>query len=134
MNGLAFDDLIADTAAERRRPATQLITEITDDSRRVMPGVPVHRPRPRRTADGVGWQAMGGQTPAPRAPAAVLAPDRRWTCPTAWGWPLPRWWISRWRPRLAARFFGHPARGLKLVGITGTNGKTTVATIVQHLW
>ena len=27
--------------------------------------------------------------------------------------------------RMAAAFFGHPARGMKLVGITGTKGKTT---------
>lgn len=35
--------------------------------------------------------------------------------------------------RMAERFYGHPARSLKLVGITGTNGKTTTAFITQHL-
>ncbi|MEM9417468.1 MAG: UDP-N-acetylmuramoyl-L-alanyl-D-glutamate--2,6-diaminopimelate ligase [Planctomycetota bacterium] len=35
--------------------------------------------------------------------------------------------------RLSARFFGEPAKRLKLIGITGTNGKTTVATLTQYL-
>lgn len=35
---------------------------------------------------------------------------------------------------LAAEFYGHPSSKLKLVGITGTNGKTTVATLLQKLF
>jgi UDP-N-acetylmuramoyl-L-alanyl-D-glutamate--2,6-diaminopimelate ligase len=35
--------------------------------------------------------------------------------------------------RIAARFFGEPAKNLKLLGITGTNGKTTTACISQYL-
>jgi len=34
----------------------------------------------------------------------------------------------------AAAFFGHPSKKLKLVGITGTNGKTTNATLLQALF
>jgi UDP-N-acetylmuramoyl-L-alanyl-D-glutamate--2,6-diaminopimelate ligase len=34
---------------------------------------------------------------------------------------------------IAERFFDRPSRKLRLVGITGTNGKTTIATIIQHL-
>jgi UDP-N-acetylmuramoyl-L-alanyl-D-glutamate--2,6-diaminopimelate ligase len=34
---------------------------------------------------------------------------------------------------IAARFYGHPARELALVGITGTNGKTTTAFLVRAL-
>ncbi len=33
----------------------------------------------------------------------------------------------------AAAFYGHPARHLKLLGVTGTNGKTTTAFIAHHL-
>jgi UDP-N-acetylmuramoyl-L-alanyl-D-glutamate--2,6-diaminopimelate ligase len=33
--------------------------------------------------------------------------------------------------RLAAAFHGHPARSLRLVGVTGTNGKTTVTHLVE---
>ncbi|WP_128547915.1 UDP-N-acetylmuramoyl-L-alanyl-D-glutamate--2,6-diaminopimelate ligase [Larkinella soli] len=35
---------------------------------------------------------------------------------------------------LAANFFGHPSRKLKLVGVTGTNGKTSTATLLFRLF
>ena len=34
---------------------------------------------------------------------------------------------------LAAAFYGDPSRTLKMVGVTGTNGKTTTAFLVHHL-
>lgn len=36
--------------------------------------------------------------------------------------------------RLAGNFFDNPAEKLKIVGVTGTNGKTTVATLLFHLF
>ncbi|RZF59418.1 UDP-N-acetylmuramoyl-L-alanyl-D-glutamate--2,6-diaminopimelate ligase [Sphingobacterium corticibacterium] len=35
---------------------------------------------------------------------------------------------------LASNFYGDPSKGLKLVGITGTNGKTTIATLLFNLF
>ncbi|MFD2582211.1 UDP-N-acetylmuramoyl-L-alanyl-D-glutamate--2,6-diaminopimelate ligase [Pedobacter vanadiisoli] len=35
---------------------------------------------------------------------------------------------------MAGNYFGNPSAGLKLVGITGTNGKTTIATILFKLF
>ncbi len=35
---------------------------------------------------------------------------------------------------LASEFYGNPTRNLKVVGITGTNGKTTVATLLYQLF
>lgn len=34
----------------------------------------------------------------------------------------------------AANFYGNPSRNLRLVGVTGTNGKTTVATLLYQLF
>ena len=34
---------------------------------------------------------------------------------------------------LAAAFYGHPTSELRVVGVTGTNGKTTTAFLVRHL-
>ena len=44
--------------------------------------------------------------------------------------------VAHTRPALsqaAANFYGHPARGLALVGVTGTNGKTTTAFLVREI-
>lgn len=35
---------------------------------------------------------------------------------------------------VAANFYGNPSENLKLVGVTGTNGKTTVASLLYHLF
>lgn len=35
--------------------------------------------------------------------------------------------------KIASAFYGHPSRQLKLVGVTGTNGKTTIATLLYRL-
>lgn len=35
---------------------------------------------------------------------------------------------------MAANYYGNPSRNLKLVGITGTNGKTTIATLLYNLF
>ncbi len=41
--------------------------------------------------------------------------------------------LRRKLPKLAAKFYGYPDNDLYLVGITGTNGKTTTAFLVQYL-
>ena len=41
--------------------------------------------------------------------------------------------VAQVEAELAARFYNHPAEALFLVGITGTNGKTTVSYLVKHL-
>jgi UDP-N-acetylmuramoyl-L-alanyl-D-glutamate--2,6-diaminopimelate ligase len=35
---------------------------------------------------------------------------------------------------IAANYYNHPSSGLKLVGVTGTNGKTTTVTLLQRLF
>lgn len=35
--------------------------------------------------------------------------------------------------RLASTWYGHPSRALKLIGVTGTNGKTTTATLLYEM-
>lgn len=35
--------------------------------------------------------------------------------------------------RLASAWYGHPSRALKLIGVTGTNGKTTTATLLYEM-
>ena len=35
---------------------------------------------------------------------------------------------------LAAEFYGHPSRSMQVVGITGTNGKTTTAYLLRAVF
>src|SRR5687767_386054 len=35
---------------------------------------------------------------------------------------------------MAHNFFGQPSEGLKIIGVTGTNGKTTIATLLYKLF
>ncbi len=39
----------------------------------------------------------------------------------------------RFFPRACAAWFSHPERQLKLIGVTGTNGKTTSTTVIKYL-
>ncbi len=39
----------------------------------------------------------------------------------------------RLEAELAAEFYGHPSEQLRVIGVTGTNGKTTTTFIIKHL-
>ena len=41
--------------------------------------------------------------------------------------------LARWAGLLAAEFWGQPSQRLTLIGVTGTNGKTTTTHLIEHL-
>jgi UDP-N-acetylmuramoyl-L-alanyl-D-glutamate--2,6-diaminopimelate ligase len=101
---------------------------LTDDSRRVTAGgcfVAVrglradgHRFIPQALERGAGAIVAEPPDPAPdRDVGRILVPDSREAL-----------------PRLADAYFGHPSRALTVVGITGTNGKTTTSYLVEALF
>ncbi len=106
------------------------ISGLTDDSRRVTAGGCFVAVRGLR-ADGRrfipqavehGARAIVAEPPDPivdrsaREIGRILVPDSR-----------------RALPRLADAYFGHPSGALTVVGVTGTNGKTTTSYLVEAL-
>jgi UDP-N-acetylmuramoyl-L-alanyl-D-glutamate--2,6-diaminopimelate ligase len=100
---------------------------LTDDSRRVTAGacfvavrglrVDGHRFIGQAVERGAGAIVAEAPDPLPGGTVGrVLVPDTR-----------------RALPRLADAYFGHPSRALTVVGVTGTNGKTTTAYLSEGL-
>lgn len=110
------------------------LSDLTDDSRRVTPGS-LFIARTAGEATGDRWRGFVADAVAKGA-RAVIAPDNT-DLPEGVSLAIPKdVAVEIDQPlagRLAARFFGEPAKRLKLIGITGTNGKTTVATLTQYL-
>jgi UDP-N-acetylmuramoyl-L-alanyl-D-glutamate--2,6-diaminopimelate ligase len=103
----------------------ETVTGIASDSRRVAPGdCFVAVPGLRQDARGFVADAVA------RGAALVVTEGR----PLAVDVPqilVPA--ARRALGRLAATYHGHPSRHLTLVGITGTNGKTTTSYLVEAL-
>jgi len=100
-------------------------TGISDDSRKVSPGDLFIAVR--------GWNSDGHDfLDAARekgASVAIVEDPSRTTLPSL---------VVREGRRAAALAsavsYGNPARGLKMLGVTGTNGKTTTTSIMRHLF
>ena len=104
-----------------------VISDLADDSRRVKPGSLFVA---RDTGDD-RWRGYV-ETAVEQGAAAVIAPAPI-TVRNGVAVGVASRVDQAFAGRLAASFFGHPAKRLQLVGVTGTNGKTTVATLTQHL-
>ena len=102
------------------------ITAVVCDSRKVLPGALFVAVRGEK-ADGHDYLAQAAAAGA----AALMVED-----PSVDTQGLPTVSVHDSEAalgRAASAFFGHPSRSLTLVGITGTNGKTTTTHLVQHI-
>ena len=100
------------------------IALITDDSRKVSPGCVFVCIRGKRF-DG---HSAAGQAIAAGAVCVVAERDTG---------AAPRLLVKNSREAyalLCAAFYGFPARKLTLVGVTGTNGKTTTSTLLKKIF
>ena len=120
IDALRGEGLLADT----RGALPVQVTSLTDDSRAVKPGtlfVAV------RGAERDGHEFLEAVARAGAAAAIVDDPGRT---------TLPSLVVRDTRRAAsvaAAAFHGFPARELRLVGVTGTNGKTTTVGMLRHL-
>jgi len=107
----------------RGNPRTE-ISSVTHDSRRAGPGALLCCV-PGSTADGHDYAAA-----AVGAGAAALLVERLLDL------PVPQARVASTRAAMApaaAAFFGHPSRRMRVLGVTGTNGKTTTTYLLEAI-
>ena len=129
-DGLAYSplhSLIKDLPVTLHRVNGELLVrDLVEDSRAVKPGI-VFLARPGASDDGRAWISSAEQSGA----ACILSDAEG--CARATGPAIECDDPVAIGAVLADRIHGHPSRSITLVGITGTNGKTTTAVILQHL-
>ena len=111
---------------ERRGDWSTRVTGLVTDSRRILPGslffaLPGLRTSGHQFLDDVisrGASAVISSEPVAGLPAVAAAQVKE-----------PRKVLAE----VARRYHGNPEKKLKLVGVTGTNGKTTITTLLRHL-
>ncbi|APD47424.1 UDP-N-acetylmuramoyl-L-alanyl-D-glutamate--2,6-diaminopimelate ligase [Synechococcus sp. CS-602] len=107
------------------------VSGVSSDSRRISPGT-LFIGLPGGQVDGgsfwpkaleagavaavIGVEAAAAQPPQPGDPVLVLEGP-----------------LAPWPGRLAAAFWQNPSQKLALIGVTGTNGKTTTTHLIEHL-
>jgi UDP-N-acetylmuramoyl-L-alanyl-D-glutamate--2,6-diaminopimelate ligase len=127
LSPMRFADLISSsTVVETRDAANPDVTAVTEDSRRVRPGS-LFVAIPGTVADGHAYVEE-----ALARGAAALVLEREVSAAAR----VPRIVVPSTRralATLAAEFHGHPARALRLIGFTGTFGKTTTSEVLRAL-
>ena len=107
------------------------VSGVSCDSRRVGPGTLFVGLPGTQVDGGCFWP----DALAAGAVAAVISRTAAEARPPADGDPVlvvadP---LARWAGRLAAAFWQEPSQRLRLIGVTGTNGKTTTTYLIEHL-
>jgi UDP-N-acetylmuramoyl-L-alanyl-D-glutamate--2,6-diaminopimelate ligase len=128
---MRFSQLVAELASAESFGPDVDVSAICYDSRRAGPGALFVAVPGFRTDghDHIGEAAARG------AVAVAVQGDRpdKWRPVVERGLSAVVVADTRRPGRPAAAFHGHPGRRLRVVGVTGTNGKTTVVHLVSHL-
>jgi len=115
-------------------PAELVITGLVQDSRALRPGdafvavLPARQEVPSTHGLNFAAQARAAGASAilfePPAPANIAAPADAIAVPNL---------VAR-MGEMADRFHGEPSRAMRLVGVTGTNGKTSTVQLLAQAW
>jgi UDP-N-acetylmuramoyl-L-alanyl-D-glutamate--2,6-diaminopimelate ligase len=120
---MRLDALLADLpSAAVDGPTDRVVHGITRDSRRV---------RPDSVFVAVAGAAVDGHAFAPELDCAAVVVEREVVVRPG----VTRILVPSTKAALAvlaAAFAGHPGRRLPVVGVTGTNGKTTITTLLEQ--
>ena len=119
-----IDDI--ELVAVRGEPAATEVVGVEFDSRKVGPGS-LFCCVPGEHTDGHLFAGL-----AVRQGATGLLCDRPLDLPVT-QIQVPAGAVRPAMAQVAAAFYGHPSRALTMVGVTGTNGKTTVTRLVGEL-
>jgi UDP-N-acetylmuramoyl-L-alanyl-D-glutamate--2,6-diaminopimelate ligase len=127
--GVVLRTLLEGVSARSGLPAGELLVrQIPNDSRKVRPGtlfVAIH---------GVATDGnLFAKNAATQGAVAVMSEA---AAPADWPKEIPWIQVNEGRKALAiaaANFYGRPATALKLVGVTGTNGKTTTTSLIDSI-
>lgn len=105
---------------------TVIVRHLGFDSRRVAPGALFFALQGQRT-DGQKYV----EDAVMRGACAVVAEGAVWVPPRTTLVQVPN--VREAMAEVARRFYQNPQKGMELYGVTGTNGKTTVSTLLKHL-
>jgi UDP-N-acetylmuramoyl-L-alanyl-D-glutamate--2,6-diaminopimelate ligase len=127
--GVSLVDLLEGVEVRSRVPLREMtIRQVTHDSRKVRAGA-LFVAIPGATTDGT----LFAKDAVAKGAIAVLSEA---AAPA--DWPGEAVWVQVADARkalatTAANFFGRPASALRLVGVTGTNGKTTTTSLIDSI-
>ncbi len=115
-------------------PAELVVTGLVQDSRQVNPGdvfvavLPARQEVPSTHGLNFAAQARAAGASAivfePPAPAGIAVPDDAIAVPA----------LAARMGAMADRFHGEPSRAMHVVGVTGTNGKTSTVQLLAQAW
>lgn len=122
-----LEDLLADPARSRAWPRCE-VHALRSDSREVEPG-DLFFARAGTRVDGRRFIDAACEA---GAAAAVYEGDGEVRRHASGAWLVPVVDLPGCLGRAAARFYGHPSHTLEVVGVTGTNGKTSLSHFVAR--
>lgn len=126
---VSLESLLEGVEVRSRVPLLEIaIQQVTHDSRKARAGA-LFVAIPGVTTDGT----LFAKDAAAKGALAVVSEA---AAPT--DWPAEIAWVQVAEARralaiTAANFFGRPANALKLIGVTGTNGKTTTTSLIDSI-